>query len=263
MSVMVDEQGPPLRLWIIGAFAAVALHAGGVALAYAHLNSNDDFDSARRQCGGHRRRPVAPNAEHTDLPPGPEADASVASPALAEQKAEVKPTELPKDIPQETDTADRTVTQNDTKKPTEDDPKIETVQTAASQESVAQEASAPMPIPDARQAALAAAPSDSGLANQKGVLTANWMKQISAIFERHKRYPKVSKIKQAKVKVALVLNRLGHVVELAVLGWRGDPLFDEEALSMIRRSDPVPRPPAGLTEDTFSYSLDVNFKGSK
>jgi len=42
---MVDEQGPPLRLWIIGAFAAVALHAGGVALAYAHLNSNDDFDS--------------------------------------------------------------------------------------------------------------------------------------------------------------------------------------------------------------------------
>ncbi len=32
---------------------------------------------------------------------------------------------------------------------------------------------------------------------------------------------------------------------------------------MIRRSDPVPRPPAGLTDDTFSYSLDVNFKGGK
>jgi TonB family protein len=263
MSVLVDEQGPPLRLWMIGAVAAVALHAGGVALAFAHLNSKDDFDSLGANVAAIDVDLVAPNAEQTDLPPGPQADASVASPALAEQKAEVKPTELPKDIPQETVDADRTVTQNDTKKPTEDDPKIETVQTAASQESVAQEASAPMPIPDARQAALAAAPSDSGLANQKGMLTANWMKQISAIFERHKRYPKVSKIKEAKVRVSLVLNRLGHVIELAVLESSGDPRFDEEALSMIRRSDPVPRPPAGLTEDTFSYSLDVNFKGGK
>jgi protein TonB len=263
MSVLVDEQRPPWRLWIIGAVAAVALHAGGAALAFAHLRSDDDFDSLGANVSAIDVELTAPNAEQTDLPPGPEADASVASPALAEQKAEVKPTELPKDIPQETDEADRTVTQNDTKKPTEDDPKIETVQTAASQESVAQEASAPVPIQGAKQAAIAAAPSDSGLANEKGILTANWMKQISAIFERHKRYPKVSKIKEAKVKVSLVLNRLGHVVELGILESSGDPRFDEEALSMIRRSDPVPRPPAKLTDDTFSYSLDVNFKGGK
>ena len=32
---------------------------------------------------------------------------------------------------------------------------------------------------------------------------------------------------------------------------------------MIHRSDPVPRPPAELTDDQFSYSLDVNFKGGK
>ena len=210
---MVDEQGPPLRLWIIGAFAAVALHAGGVALAFAHLNSNDDFNSLGANVAAIDVDLVAPNAEHTDLPPGPEADASVASPALAEQKAEVKPTELPKDIPQETDTADRTVTQNDTKKPTEDDPKIETVQTAASQESVAQEATARRcryRTPGRRRWRLL--PATAGLPTKRSVLTANWMKQISAIFERHKRYPKVSKIKQAKVKVALVLNRLGHVV---------------------------------------------------
>ena len=32
-------------------------------------------------------------------------------------------------------------------------------------------------------------------------------------------------------------------------------------MSMIRRSDPVPRPPAKLTDDEFSFSLAVNFKG--
>jgi len=105
---MVDEQRPPLRLWIIGAVAAVALHAGGAALAFAHLRSSNDFDSLGSNVAAIDVDLVAPSAEQTDLPPGPEADASVASPALAEQKAEVKPTELPKDIPQETDDADRT-----------------------------------------------------------------------------------------------------------------------------------------------------------
>ena len=61
----------------------------------------------------------------------------------------------------------------------------------------------------------------------------------------------------------LVLNRLGHVMSLAVAESSGDPLFDEAALDMIRRSDPVPRPPAALTDDTFSRSLEVEFKARK
>ena len=81
-------------------------------------------------------------SEPTDLPPGPDADASVASPAVAEQKAEVKETDLPKDMPTETDDPDRLVTPNETKKPKEDDPKVAAVQTAASTESVATEATA-------------------------------------------------------------------------------------------------------------------------
>jgi hypothetical protein len=32
---------------------------------------------------------------------------------------------------------------------------------------------------------------------------------------------------------------------------------------MVRRSDPVPRPPAELTQDQFSYSLNVNFNERK
>ena len=89
-------------------------------------------------------------------------------------------------------------------------------------------------------------------------------RQISAIFERHKRYPKVSKLREAKVKVSLVLDRLGKVVQLGILQSSGDSLFDEEALAMIRRSEKeIPRPKFELTQDTVSYSLDVNFKGGK
>ncbi len=204
----------------------------------------------------------SPQAEASDLPPGPDADAAVASPAVAEQKAEIKPTDLPKETPTETEDPDRVVTQNEVKKPTEDDPKVETVQTAASQESVAQEATARQTLADARETETVTAP-NIGIGLDKQRLTANWGRQISAYFELHKRYPKVEKGKSAKVKVGLVLNRQGHVVSVNVLESSGDALYDEAAISMIRRSDPVPRPPAKLTDEEFKYSLDVNFKSGK
>jgi protein TonB len=262
MSSALDEPRPPLRLWIIAAVTAVTLHVGCAALAFAHLYANDDGDSLGADVTDIGVELVSPNAEATDLPPGPDTDASVASPALSEQKAEIKPTELPKETPQEADDPDRVVTQNDSKQPTEDDPKVEKVQTAASQESVAQEATARQPLENAREANATTAP-NLGIGKDKQIMAATWARQISAYFELHKRYPKVSKVKEAKVKVALVLNRLGHVVSLAIAESSGDAAYDEAAMSMIRRSDPVPRPPAALTDDTFSYSLDVNFKGGK
>jgi periplasmic protein TonB len=256
------EHRPPWRLWVIAATAALALHAGGAALAIAHLPSDDDGDSLGAVADAIGVDLASPQHEVTDLPPGPDSDASMASPALAEQKAEVKPADLPKDTPTESEDPDRVVTQNESKKPKEDDPKVETQQTAASQESVAQEATAQQTFENAREANATTAP-NLGIGRDKGVLAAKWAKQISAYFELHKRYPKVEKSRSAKVKVSLVLNRLGKVLSVGVLESSGDPLYDEAAISMIHRSDPVPRPPAELTDDQFSYSLDVNFKGGK
>ena len=54
---------------------------------------------------------TSPPTEHIDLPPGPEADASAASPAVVEQKVVVEQTDLPKAVPTETDDPDRLVTQ--------------------------------------------------------------------------------------------------------------------------------------------------------
>jgi len=262
MTELSNEKRPSWRLWTIAATAAVALHVGGAALALTHLRSDEDTDSLGANVGVIGVELASPATDETDLPPGPEADASVASPALAEQKAEIKPTDLPKDTPVETDNPDRVVTQNEQKKPTDDEPKVETVQTAASQESVAQEATARQRLANARETEAAAAP-NIGIGRDSEKLAANWGRQISAYFELHKRYPKVEKSKAAKVKVSLVLNRLGHVVSLAILESSGDALFDEAALDMIRRSDPVPRPPAALTDDTFNRSLEVQFKERK
>ncbi|MBR1121767.1 energy transducer TonB [Bradyrhizobium lablabi] len=257
------DRKPSRWLWVCAALGALTLHLGGAALAIAHLKV-DDYDDGLGAAGVEIAFEMAsPKVTEENLPPGPETDASIASPQLSEQKAEVKETDLPKDTPTETEEPDRVVTENEAKKPEEDDPKVQKVQTQASTESVAQEATARQTLDEnAPQAETAKAP-NAGIGKDKQRLAAEWAKQISAYFELHKRYPQVKKHKTASVKVNLVLNRLGNVVSVGVMESSGDPAFDEAAISMIRRSDPVPRPPAALTQDTFAYSLNVNFNERK
>jgi TonB family protein len=263
MSDLDLEQRPSLRLWSLAAVAALTLHFGGVALAIVHLQGVDGDDGLGANGVEIAFEMASPKVTDDQLPPGPDTDASMASPQLAEQKAEVKESELPKDRPDEAEAPDRIVTENESKKPKEDDPKIAAVQTQASTESVAQEATSRQSLDEnAPEADKARAP-NLGIGKDKNRLTADWGRQISAYFELHKRYPKVKKNKTATVKVHLTLNRLGNVMQVGVLQSSGDTAFDEAAIDMIRRSDPVPRPPAELTDDTFSYSLNVNFNEKK
>ena len=257
-----SEQKSSRPLWIFAAVTAFALHLGGVALAISHLQADDGGDGLGAANAVFAVEMASPHVPDDSLPPGPDAEATQASPQLAEQKAEIKETELPKDRPMEAEDPDRIVTPNDSKKPKEDDPKVAAVQTQAADASPAQEATARQMLDEkAPEAEKATAPS-LGIGKDKQQLTADWGRKISAYFELHKRYPK-DKTKATTVKVSLMLNRRGNVVSLEVAESSGDAVFDEAAISMIRRSDPVPLPPAGLTDDQFSFSLDVKFKKPK
>src|ERR1700759_3693528 len=113
MSEIDLEQKPSRRLWLFAGAAALALHLGGAALAVAHLNKHDDNEVVGAFPVAIGLELPSTNSEGSDLPPGPDSDSSVASPALAEQKAEVKETDLPKDTPTDEAEADRMVTPND------------------------------------------------------------------------------------------------------------------------------------------------------
>src|SRR6195256_5095072 len=128
MSSLDTEQKPSRRLWVFAALGALALHIGGAALAVAHLRTNDPDDSLGAPAIEIGLELASPRLETTDLPPGPDPDASVASPALAEQKAELKETELPKEVPTEAEEPDRVVTPNDSNKPKQEDAKIAKVE---------------------------------------------------------------------------------------------------------------------------------------
>jgi TonB family protein len=260
MTGLDTEQKPSRRLWVLAALGALMLHLGCGALALAHLRGDEGDDSLGAQ-GDIGIELTSVNAEDTDLPAGPDKEASVASAALPDQKAELKETELPKDIPTETEDPDRVVTTAENKKPVEDDPKVAMVQSTAAEESVAQEATAQQKIEGTRQ-------SDTPTVVHQGIgkdaqqLVAKWQHQLAAYLNLHLRYPEVEKARNEviKVKVSFVLDRLGHIVSTRVVQGSGDAAYDAAALEMFRKSDPVPRPPPAQADETLEFTQDVLFR---
>jgi periplasmic protein TonB len=259
MSDLDNEQKPSRRLWIWAGIGALALHLGCGALALAHLQPDDFDDSLGAPAIEIGLEMMAPHVEATDLPPGPDTDASVASPAIAEQKAELKETDLPKDVPTETEDPDRVVTPNDSKKPEEDDTKVATVQTQASTESVAAEATATPSTEAIPEGPRSVAPAQ-GTGETARRVRATWQKELIAHLDKHKRYPAERVQKTAEIVVSFALDRMGHVLSTSIVKGSGDTAFDEAALAMVRRSDPVPQPPPLVADEGLNFTLPVIFK---
>jgi TonB family protein len=245
-------------VWIVAALGAVAIHAACATLALGFMQSADpdaDLGAPAIEIGVEL---AAPRLDPTDLPVGPDTEASAASPAVAAQKAVVEPTDLPKAVPTETDDPDRVVSPNDDKKPTDDDPKTATVQADPSEASVASEATSTPTIDSAPEAPRSVAPSPgTGASAQRERVT--WQKELAAHFNKYKRYPPDRNARAAQVVVGFVLDRIGHVLSTHIVKGSGDASFDEAALAMLRRSNPVPPPPALVADEGLSFTLPVIF----
>ena len=251
------------RLWVFAAMAALALHIVGAVLAFANLRGVLDEGGLGANADEIAVEVGAPRVDDDQLPPGPDADPSQASQQVAEQKVETHDTERPMDRPDEVEEPDRLVTQSHQDKPTEDEPKVAAVETPAAIEQPAQQATSRKTLEDAPEAEKARAPI-IGTAKDTQKLTLDWGQKVTAYLKLHKRFPEgKNKRKSGRVTVFIVLNRLGHVTSARVEQSSGDAAFDEAAIAMVRRSDPVPRPPAALTDDEFRFTLPVDFSEPK
>ncbi len=247
-----------LRIWIPAAVGALALHLAGIGLVYANLPTEeaDDLGAPAFEVGLDL---LAPRVEQTDLPPGPESDASAASPAQVEQKQKVEETALPQEKPVESDEPDRIVAETAPKQPTQEERQVAKVETNASAESAATEATAPVPIEGAREAPVATAPAQgTGASAQRVRLT--WQKKLMAHLERFKRYPAGAVPRMARVEIGFTLDRLGHVVAAQIRQGSGDAAFDQAALTMLRRADPVPPPPPVIADDGLTFTLPLVYR---
>ena len=255
----LDEQKASRRLWISAAVIALALHVGGAALAIVQLQPEESDDALGATAIEVGLEMASVRREATDLPPGPDTDASTASPQLNEQKAEVKETDLPQDKPTETEEADRIVTETESNKPKEEEQQIAAVQTQASTESVAAEATATPSSEAIPEGTKSVAPViGTGESARRARVT--WQKELVAHLDKHKRYPKERQQKSAEIQIRFTLDRMGHVLATDIEKGSGDAAFDEAALAMVKRSDPVPMPPPVIADEGLTFTLPVIFR---
>jgi len=98
---------------------------------------------------------------------------------------------------------------------------------------------------------------DTGESAQR--VRATWQRELMAHLDKHKRYP-ANALKGAEILVSFVLDRMGHVLSSSVVKGSGDPAFDAAALSMLKRSDPVPQPPPLVADEGLTFTLPVIFR---
>src|SRR5207302_2585027 len=121
----------------------------------------------------------------------------------------------------------------DSNKPKEDDPKIAAVQTSASTESVAAEATATPSSEAIEKGPRSVAPAQ-GTGESARRMRATWQKELIAHLDKHKRYPAERSQKTAQILISFVLDRMGHVVSTSIVKRSGEIAFDQAALAMLR-----------------------------
>ena len=254
------DRAVSLRLWLLAGAGAVALHAGCIALAVMSAEQEaDDLGAPSIEIGFEL---ASRRAESVDLPIGPEAEASMASPAVEEQKVAVEQSALPRDTPVETETPDRLVTTSEAIKPPQEEPTVEKVEAVASVESPASEAMA-APMVEAAPEAMRTVALAQGIGESARRAKLTWQRELAAHFDRHKRYPASRNNKTAEIVVRFELDRTGRIVSSQVVRSSGDPAFDEAALAMLKRSDPVPAPPPIVADEGLYFALPVIFRVGK
>jgi periplasmic protein TonB len=262
---MVDHETPrkaSARLWTAAAAGAVMLHAACVALALAYMEPDDSDDDAGALAIEVGFEFAAPRVPDNDLPPGPEAEASEAAPEVMAQKEVVEQNDAPKEVPVEAEEPDQVVSPNDPKEVVEEEQKVPVIEAVPAVASVASEATAPPSSEVIPEGPRSVAPAQ-GVGQSDRRIRLTWQKELMAHLNRYKRYPNERSGKTAEIVVSFSLDRTGHIMASGIVRSSGDSVFDEAALSMLKRSNPVPAPPPLVADEGLSFTLPIMFRVKK
>lgn len=234
------------------ALVAHAALLAGACFVFCAPNSQDEIGSPSIEIS---LEVQAPRGEASDLPPGPESEASTA--AAEASQAEAKP-----ELAVEPTEGGEPVAVAALEKP-EPPAEAKPEETAtASTASVAAEATASIAMEEAAPAPVAAAPV-IGVGRSAERVRANWRQRLVAHLDRNKRYPAGEARRAAEIHVRFTIDRTGHVVSAHIVRSSGDLPFDEAALAMMRRADPVPAPPAIIADEELTMTAPVVFKRAR
>ena len=178
--------------------------------------------------------PEVPTVEATlqEQPPQPDT-------IVSEISAEVQPVERPSE-------------------PTARPPQVPAVQTSPERKRI--DAPTQKQIEEKKQPAAATAPTDaaSGVGRGASQNAANYDGRVSAHLARHKQYPAAARGSGAQgvARISFSIDGDGRVTSVRLLAGSGNADIDQEAVAMVRRASPFPRPPGGQGRN---FTVPVRF----
>lgn len=204
------------------------------------------------------------------LPVGPESIDSVANQPQAAAKppdeteqqqpvAEPSPSEPEPDLAVPRPTVE--------KKPITDPRPEEQVPDARTEVAVAPTAASQAMAPpkiDAPTAARSAAP-DLGLSQAAARAKLTWHQAIAMHLDRLKRYPAgvSQETSRGEVIIQFAVERSGRVLSSRIIQSSGSQALDAEALHLLERATPLPRPAVDVPGETFMLTVPVVFRKGK
>lgn len=88
-----------------------------------------------------------------------------------------------------------------------------------------------------------------------------WEGLVLSRLEQVKRYPTLARMRaqQGVVYLRFTMNRDGRVLTAKIERGSGYDLLDEEALALVRRAEPLPKPPPEVAGDTLQLVVPIQF----
>ncbi|QFT55414.1 energy transducer TonB [Microbulbifer sp. THAF38] len=213
---------------------------------------------------------AAPVAPATSLPVGPQQQES--SPANQQRSEPQKTTAQPEPVILPEAPSDIAIEKPEEEPPTEDkedSPELVEEREVAHQqdssgeatgETVIEETSAPLAaeVPEAEQAA---APEVGTLNQRESQARLTWQNQLQAHLERRKRYPRSAQIRrqQGIPWVRFTIDRQGKVLNVELHKPSGFATLDREVVALVRRAEPLPKPPQDIPGATLTMAVPIEF----
>jgi protein TonB len=215
--------------------------------------------------------PSAPSVQPLDLPPGPETrEAEPPPPPPEPVKQEAIQEQLAATPPQENPVVEAPPEQKMEPSPPKPEPaKIIPDQPKPIPKPVRAEVKKPADAPPRPRTSAAPkaerhaslTPSSAPAGATSAAALASYNQLVAAHLQRFKQYPSSAKAagEQGIARLSFTLGRSGQVLGSRLAGSSGHPALDGETLAMVRRAQPFPPMPPGLTQASLSFSIPVQF----
>ncbi|WP_330960419.1 energy transducer TonB [Photobacterium sp. 53610] len=134
----------------------------------------------------------------------------------------------------------------------------------AQQAVAARAASAPPGVKVQEKAEVVSAPARGQFSRFGEQQKQTWQRRLHAHLEQHKKYPRQARRfgRQGTPVIAFTMDRNGLVLVVKLVKSSGNRSLDEEAQALVKRAEPLPKPPASLEGARLTFTVPISFSRS-